>query len=255
MLNYSSYGRGLQVVFLHGFCENKDIWIDLATKLSKSYQVITIDLPGFGASAFDPLATRSIDNMAKSVLDTLHALNINQAVIIGHSLGGYVALSMAKQNPKFIMGLGLVHSTAFEDSDEKKETRNKTAKYVLEHGVKSFIEPFVPGLFFIKRRKELQKEIEKLITMGLNTSVETIVAVTFAMRDRESSMNLLQSIDVPCLFIIGKEDTAVTFDKSLEQCHLPKKSMCLFLQETGHQGMYERPQECLAAIEGFLQLC
>ncbi len=255
MLTNTCYGKGKNVVFLHGFCESKEIWSELAEGLKDNYRIIALDLPGFGDNGYNEHDTSSIENMAKAVHDSLVLLKVDTCVLIGHSLGGYVALALAKLYPKLVQGLGLFHSTAFADSEEKKEARNKTARYLLEYGVKSFIEPFVPALFYSRRRKELASSIEQVIQIGLKTPQETIVAVTYAMRDRESQIELLKQLEVPVLFIIGKEDTAVTLDKSLEQCHLPKQSLCLFLEETGHQGMFERPQESLAAIKGFLQLC
>jgi len=251
-VSYSIEGQGKTILFIHGFCETKEIWHYFKNYFTNSYQVLCIDLPGFGGSIGLEKNT-SIEAMSGALHDTLQHLNIEKPVLVGHSLGGYVALAYAEQYPNDLAGICLFHSTAFEDASEKKENRNKTIEYVKNHGVDAFCNPFVPGLFFHKRRAELKSQIDFVLQMARKTSLSSILETTAAMRDRKERIGVLKNIKIPVSFIIGKEDTAVTFDKSIAQCHLAKNSQALFLAETGHMGMLEREQECADFLSGFLK--
>ncbi len=250
-LSYSSEGQGKPLVFIHGFCETKEIWHYFKNYFTRGFQVICLDLPGFGGSGGLGEQT-SIELMATKVHSTLKHLEVANPILIGHSLGGYVALAYAEMYPNELSGLCMFHSTAFEDVPEKKENRNKTIEYVEKHGVDAFCNPFVPGLFFHRNREDLKEQIQYVLQIARQTKLESIVNTTKAMRDRKDRTEVLSQIKVPVSYIIGKEDTAVTIDKSISQCHLAAQSQVLFLGQTGHMGMFERERECADFLLGFI---
>lgn len=252
-LAYNELGSGTPVILIHGFCETKAIWDNYAPQLASKYRVICVDLPGFGESELDA-ENCSIEYMAEKVNQLLNDLRISHCVMIGHSLGGYVSLAFAEQFSEKLLGLGMFHSTAYADKPEKKENRNKTMAYIQEYGVHAFIKPFVPALFFHTSRKTLEKEIETTINIGLQTKIETVLAVTKAMRDRLDRTHVLAALKVPVLYIVGKEDTAVPFDMSMAQIQIPKHCVVQILTHTGHMGMFERKKETLQMIEGFCEM-
>jgi pimeloyl-ACP methyl ester carboxylesterase len=252
-LAYNESGAGLPIILIHGFCETKSIWDDFAPGLAINYRVICIDLPGFGESKLE-VEKCSMEYMADEVAALLHSLKISHCVMVGHSLGGYVGLAFAEKYDHMLLGLGMFHSTAFADKEEKKENRNKTMGYILEHGVPAFIKPFVPALFFHTSRKRLEKEIDTTIQIGLQSKIETVLAVTKAMRDRKDRTHVLENLNVPVLYIIGKEDSAVPFDMSMKQIQLPKHAVVQILNHTGHMGMFERKKETQQMIENFCKL-
>jgi len=252
LLAYSIEGIGNPIVFIHGFCETQEIWTDFRQSFNANFQTICVDLPGFGLSA--PLEKEcAIPEMAKCLKSTLDHLQLEKIVLVGHSLGGYVALSFTELFPENVAGICLFHSTAFEDTPEKKENRNKTIEYVKKHGVEAFCNPFVPGLFFHKRRTLLQNDIEKVLEIAKKTPLSVAVDTTLAMRDRKDQTTLLQNLKIPVGFIVGKEDSAVPLEKSLAQCHLAAESHVLFLAETGHMGMFEREKECALYLKRFCE--
>jgi len=253
-LKYTSAGRGPAVVFIHGFCEEKSLWKDFLNYLQNDYHVIAPDLPGFGES---PLTTTpvSMEYFADEIRNLLRDLSVKECVIIGHSLGGYVALAFAEKYPELLKGIGLFHSTAFADTPEKQENRNKTIQFIEKNGVEPFADSFVEPLFFMRNRKHLKEEIHKMIETTKKTSMQSIIETTKAMRDRKERIDVLKSVDVPVLFIVGKEDGPVPLDKALEQCYLPKHSVVHFFSECGHMGMFEKREETLRAVEKYLELC
>ena len=240
------------MVFIHGFCENKEIWRAFEEKLSAGYRPISVDLPGFGESTTNS-NFRSVEAMANEVKKVLDAEAITSCVVVAHSLGGYVALALAEQHPWLLKGFCLFHSTAYADSEEKKHTRNKTADFLEKKGLDPFLDTFVPALFFAGRREQLGDTLATYRALTRQTPLATAVAVTQAMRDRPDRTNVLQEAAYPVMFIAGREDTAVPLEASREQFFLPKESTVHILAETGHMGMYEQPAKTLEMVESFVR--
>lgn len=253
LLHYTDTGSGMPVILIHGFCESNAFWKDFAGHLSPRFRVIAIDLPGFGES---PLKKKdiTIEYMADRVHDVVKHLNIDQCVMIGHSLGGYVTLAFAEKYEDKLKGIGLFHSTVFADSPEKRKNRNKTAEFVEKHGSAVFAESFVPSLFYEPNLEKFKDTVTWLKTIAASTPAEGIIAATKAMRDRKGRTEVLKNIKVPVLFIIGEEDKAVPLDASLEMASFPSKSVKHILADTGHMGMFEKKEETLKIVEDFLGL-
>ncbi len=131
---YERGGKGKTMVLIHGFPLDHTIWEPIVPLLETKADVIMPDLRGFGESAVPPADYRLTD-LAADLLALLDELKIDQAVIAGHSMGGYVALAFAHAYPGRILGLGLVSSQALADSPERKAARYKEAEDVLSNGV------------------------------------------------------------------------------------------------------------------------
>jgi pimeloyl-ACP methyl ester carboxylesterase len=252
-IQFTESGKGYPVVLIHGFCESSEIWKDFSDSLSKNHRVICPDLPGFGNSAPLPLEP-SIDMVANSVYDILQKKNISECIIIGHSLGGYVTLEIAKKFPNIVSGIGLFHSTAFADTEEKKENRNKSIEFIQKHGVDKFIDSFVPMLFHPDSRERLSKEIQQLVEIGKLIPEKTITDYMVAMRDRDDNIEFLKEFDKPLLFIFGEEDTSIPVARSKEQIKWMQHPYLKRLPETGHMGMFERKEETLKAVSTFVDV-
>lgn len=252
MLNYKVTGQGSVVVLLHGFCEDLSLWNHIHDYLS-GYTVVSVDLPGFGKSEL--LTEMTMNTMSDAVDELLQKLEIEKCVMIGHSLGGYVALDFAEKYATKLSGLGLFHSTVFEDSEEKKENRNKTFDFISKHGVANFANSFVGTLFYPENRGQFKSKIEELSEVVKNTSQEAVLQTTVAMRDRKSQEKTLKELKVPVLYLIGKEDQAVPLQKSLEQCYLPQNSVVHFYENVAHMGMFEERDKTNRAINNFISYC
>ena len=257
MLAHTIQGDGPIIVLIHGFCENKSLWTEYSKSLSKHYTVICLDLPGFGESAPEFAEAVTMEYYAKRVHELLgHVLERErQVTMIGHSLGGYVTLAYADLYGERLNGIGLFHSSAFADDEEKKLSRIKVAEYIQEKGVAPFTDNFVEPLFYVANRERLITEINALKEQARQSSKEGAVAATYAMKERVERISLLSTLAYPVLFILGKKDTAVPLEKGLEQCHLPKQSLVYLLDNVGHMGMLEEKEKCLSVLKNFLSLC
>ncbi len=247
---FKDQGKGFPIVLLHGFCENHQIWDGFADELSLNFRVITPDLPGFGKSQL-PSTPFSIDDIADQMLVWLHESGIQRSILIGHSLGGYVTLSMARKKVEAFLGIGLFHSTAFADSDEKKANRNKTIDFVQKNGVAPFASTFVQGLFYDDKDKYLMKVNQ----MAAKTPLETVISYTEAMRDRQSSVDFLRSLPIYLLVIAGIHDSIILEVVSKQIAELAPKFVYHPLEHSAHMGMMEDRRGALNAVMEFSSRC
>lgn len=244
---YTDQGKGFPILLIHGFCETHEIWSAFSKELSKDFRVLTIDLPGFGNSKLLN-SSFSIADVASNVLEWLGELQIKSCVAIGHSLGGYVTLAIAEQEPEVLKAFGLFHSTAYADTEERKLSRNKVIEFVSKHGVQPFIESFIPPLFF----DQSNKHILPLVRLAFQTPPETLIAYVQAMRDRPDRTNVLQFFKNPTLFIAGEKDTGISPESIRKQVGLTAIGTLHILPEAAHMGMFEEEVITLSQVREFL---
>ncbi len=251
-IDYSISGEGPSLVFLHGFGEDQRMWQGYIQAF-ENYQVITIDLPGFGQSVVIPNSTISI--MAEVVKTVLDQEAIDHCILIGHSMGGYVTLNFAHHYPDRLLGFSLFHSHPYADPTDKKLSRTKAIEFVKKNGVPIYLKQLMPLLFAKNYASTNQHILDKIIYYGSQTSQEGIINGLIAMRDRPDQTAVLSQTKVPVLFLIGKKDLAVPLENSLNQTHLPSLSDIHIYEEVGHMGMFENKQATIDAILGFVDLC
>jgi pimeloyl-ACP methyl ester carboxylesterase len=168
--------------------------------------------------------------------------------VVGHSLGGYVALSIANQAQEKISGLCLFHSTPYPDSDERKSNRNKVIDFVRKYGVDPFVDTFVPGLFYNKDHPAMPG----VFAMARKTQIETLLAYTSAMRDRPSSAEDLKKTKKPVLTIAGENDSLISLESALEFGSFAPHRAIHILKSAGHMGMLEEPEKASGILSDFI---
>jgi pimeloyl-ACP methyl ester carboxylesterase len=237
----------MNVVFIHGFCENHSVWDDFLALLPKQHQY-------FAPNISELTHCQKMDDYAKYIKKQLDEAQVEKAVFIGHSMGGYIALAFAELFPEMITGLGLFHSSAYADSEERKETRLKAIQYIVKHGAKDFIEDFLPNMFNTAFKKQHTSYIQKKIgEYSEKISEEALIAATLAMRDRSDRTKILKEADYPFLMIAGGKDKFVAMAVALEQITLLKNPYCLILNDIAHAGMLESPELCAKFITEFIE--
>src|SRR5262249_51418582 len=157
------------IVLLHGFIEEGVIWSGAAKSLSKNYKVIVPDLEGFGNSPLK-IELLSMEYYAGEVFDMLKKEGVKKCVLIGHSMGGYIALDFAEKFPQMLSGLGLVNSHCYEDTTAKKENRKKAIEFIRKHGSKPFVKELYYNLFHESFRGKNKKFIDSLIHKAIRYS-------------------------------------------------------------------------------------
>jgi len=244
---FTTRGAGPPLVFIHGFCETGEIWKSFIDKLANGFQVITIDLPGFGRSKLsDPNIT--IDGIGDIINRRVDDQRLENPILIGHSLGGYVALSMIAHRPGRFPGLVLFHSTALADNEAKRENRNRVFEFVKAHGVATFIDSFVASLYHVKNHPSIE-DVKKI---ALETPELTFLAYTKAMRDRSDASKILTGTTVPILLLAGRNDAVIPLETLVKQADLSDKITLNAIDGVGHMGMFEAPEESAAVLNGFI---
>lgn len=245
------------IVLLHGFCENSTIWQEFHIDSADKPRIICIDLPNFGKSPSLLHHTHeiSIENMADAVYKLLQHLGISHCTMFGHSLGGYVTLAFADKYPKMLKGIGLINSTAYPDSEEKKKSRNKLIESLETYGTKPFLSTFFTNLFYEKNLPKFEKELQYLMTEAQNLTAETLIQTTKAMRDRKDYTTLLKKLNIPVLFVMGKNDAILPYELHKEQFSLPKKATAQIDDEVGHLSIIEAKEQTMSAIFIFSDAC
>ncbi len=240
-------GSGVPVILLHGFPLNHELWDDFAAELAKDFRIITPDLPGFGRSVFDG-TTLTISTVADQLLRWIEQQGWNNVILIGHSLGGYVALAMADKQPQRFAALGLFHSTALADSPEKKESRNKVLEFIDRNGVDKFTGNFIGPLFADPQNPK----VAYIQAIGLKAKTEPVKQYTMAMRDRPEMTKVLRQFSRPILIITGEKDGGITVKSIEEQSRLNERIELHVLKNTAHMGMIESRDQTVLILRRFI---
>jgi pimeloyl-ACP methyl ester carboxylesterase len=252
-ISFSDTGKGRVVVLLHGFLGSQQIWKTLTEDLSRSYRVIAIDLPGHGNSPCFGYA-HSMELMAKSVKAVMESLKLKKYVVVGHSMGGYVALAFADLYPDHLKGLCLFHSTAYPDSGEKKRDRLRAMELVRANKT-VYTRNSIRNLFATKNLKYLNEEINFATKIAKATSKQGIVAALHGMRDRPGRDIILGLVEYPIMMVIGEHDNVLPSEQLLEQSQLIKNKQILYLEHDGHFGFLESSKQTIKALRKFLRMC
>ncbi|MFZ5552657.1 MAG: alpha/beta fold hydrolase [Bacteroidota bacterium] len=248
-ISYTIAGKGNGIVFLHGFFESKKIWEDFSDQLSKNFCVICIDLPGHGETdVFGEVHTMSL--MADCINAILKKENVSNIFLVGHSMGGYAALSFAERYSEKIKGLCMFNSTAYADSEIKKADRDRAIK-VLKKNPMVFFNEAIPNLFGKENLEKFRNEIEAAKQLAVATSIDGACACLRGMKVREDKTELLGKIKFPVLYIAGDMDNVNPVDKTIEQSRLSEKIKLVVLPHCGHMGFLEAKEESLEAVKKF----
>lgn len=253
LVAYTDKGHGPALLLIHGFLESQQIWDDFSQTLSKNFRVITIDLPGHGATHhFDEILSMEI--MAGLIKELLTMLNVKNIVVIGHSMGGYVALQFAAKYREMIRGLGLFHSHASADDPTAIMNRNRAIEFVKMNRT-AFTIQFIPDLFAPENRTKYKTAIETLKNRAKTITANTIVAALEGMKIRKPQHAILKQLEAPVMFIIGEKDSRIVIPEIMQQTLLPAESHILFLKECGHMGYLEAKEATLTFVTSFAKRC
>lgn len=235
---YRKTGQGTPVVLLHGFGEDGSVWDQQLSFLQQHCLLIVPDFPGSGLSDLLP-GEPGLEDFAAIVYALLQHEQLTKCVLLGHSMGGYITLAFAEQYPEMLLGLGLIHSSAFADSPEKKLNRQRGIALIGQYGGPSFLKTTIPNLFAISFKEQHPEQVNTLIEQSAAFSNQALQQYYRAMMVRPDRTKVLSGSKTPVLFIIGTEDVAAPLNDVLQQVSLPDCSYIHILKDVGHMGMWE----------------
>ncbi len=247
MLNFRVEGEGTSIVFLHGFLESISMW-DYLELNELPCKKVFIDLPGHGKSElYANFDAPSLQFFADEVLTVLNHLQIDCFSVVGHSMGGYVALILKQQLPS-CEKVVLLNSNFWADSDQKKRDRVRVADIAFK-AKRVLIQESIPNLF---GDKELYKEeIEKLKSEAMEISSEAIAYASLAMRNRKDFTDEFNCFPSNYFLIHGTRDRFTNIGEILSK--LENDYQLVLIEDSGHMSHIENPKKVIVSLNSILK--
>ena len=243
-LAYDRRGKqgGAPLVLLHGYPLDHHLWDEVAPLLEDTFDLVLPDLRGFGESTIAD-SSPTMEDYAADIAALLDYLNIQKAAIVGHSMGGYVALAFARLYPERVSGFGLVSSQVLADPPDRKEGRYKSAADVAENGIASVVAMMTP-----KFTSNEGLQVFARTSMERQQPAAYIGALK-AMAERPDSTSLLSSLKVPVVVIHGDADALIPVDRAREvKAGLPQARL-VEISGAGHMPMMEAKEQTAEALK------
>lgn len=206
---YDDVGTGLPIVFLHAFPLNRTMWGPQEVALSKRFRVISIDLRGHGESDA-PYWKYSLEQYALDVKEVLVQLGITRALFVGLSMGGYLEFALYRRYPDLILGFVFADTRAEADKPEQIQWRFSLAQRTAAIGPAAVIAEMLPKLLAPQTYERNADLVERVRSIQATAPVPGIIGDLMAMAERPDSTDLLPSITVPTLVIVGHDDVLTT---------------------------------------------
>ena len=213
-ISYEDTGTGKPLLLLHGFLESKAMWHPLLDSLSDTFRVITVDLPGHGDSSVYS-ETHTMEFMSEVIFALIQQLDLKKIHIIGHSMGGYVALACLEQYSEYFTGITLLNSTTKADSKERLKTRTAALK-IIPTKSDLFIETAIPNLFAESSRSKHKDTIKAYIKEALKMSTTGITAAIRGMMQRPDRSAVLRQFQGLKVWISGDEDPIMPVNQNVK---------------------------------------
>lgn len=208
-LAYDDRGTGIPIVFLHAFPLNRTMWTEQQAALGQRFRTISIDLRGHGESDA-PFWRYSLEQHASDVKELLAGLGIARAVFVGLSMGGYLEFTLYRLYPKLIRGLVFADTRAEADKPEQRQWRFDLAQRTASMGPAAVIADMLPKLLAPKTYERDPDLVERVRSIQTAAPVAGIIGDLMAMAERPDSVDLLASITLPTLVIVGEDDVLTT---------------------------------------------
>ncbi len=239
------------IVLLHGYLESMLVWEDFVPLLYKEVRVVTLDLPGHGISMVAG-EVHTMDYLADTVAEALHALGVARCTLVGHSMGGYVALAFCERHAEMLDGLVLLSSTPNADTPEKAENRRREIALV-KSGKKDLLAQVAPAAGFAEQNRARMKDaIEDLTEQVLVTEDEGVVALLNGMIQRRDQNQMLRESSVRQLFILGCHDPYIPQEAAVKMTTEQPQAQVVWLENSGHMGFLEEPEATAEALLDFV---
>lgn len=245
-LYFEEHGQGIPVVLVHGFPLDHTIWEPLLPILKEKARIILPDMRGHGASPVIE-GPSSMRLMAADIAALLDKLDIDKAILVGHSMGGYVGLAFAHAYPNRLAGLGLIATQAAADTPERRQDRLNLADEIGRKGVRHLAENMSIRL---TTRRELSPALRTLI---LKINPKGAIGALKGMADRPDLTDFLPSITIPSLVLAGSDDVIMPIERPQTMAKMLARAWFVEIHSAGHLPMMEYPQQVAEALDQLIE--
>ncbi len=249
---YFDSGKGDKtVVLIHGYLESMECWDKVLSPLTKLYRVVAFDVPGHGISEVKG-ETHTPKFVAETLAALLKKIGVEKSSVIGHSMGGYIALAFAKEYPDMVDKLVLHHSTPQGDTPEKRTNRTREIE-AIKAGKKELLSTINPGRgFAAANRKKFAEEIGELSEQIMMTEDEGIIALLNGMMEREDTSDIVESLGARAMLIFGADDSYMPKEYCVSLAETFTQAKVVEMLSSGHNSHIEEPEKFVEEVSIFI---
>ncbi len=226
------------IVFLSGLLCDKTVWEDIQKELEDSFDITMISFKGYD----------SIESMAKKVL----AGSPENFILIGHSMGGRVALEVYNKDPKRVKGLGLFNTGVNPKSDAEVPGRQKLLDLADKEGIDSVLKQWLPPMMGNQglSNKELMSKLESMVR---TYNKEEFSKQINALLNRPDAREVLPNVEVPVLLLSATEDKWSPISQHEKMQEYLNESDLVVIENASHMAPCEQPKLVAKAISSWYQ--
>ncbi|MEK6333997.1 MAG: alpha/beta hydrolase [Acidobacteriota bacterium] len=250
---HDDFGQGPVVVLLHGYPFDRSMWREQTEVLrANGFRVIAPDLPGLGDKV--PAQVSTMPEMARHVARLMDDLNVDQAIICGLSMGGYVAFDFAHLFPQRLRGLVLAGTRAPADNEQERKGREQQVEKMLAEGMAGIAEATLPKLLAPRTLTEKPDVVDRVRQMIVKSDPKGAAAAQRGMAARRDYTSDLSAIEVPTLIIVGRQDPIRPVTDAEFMHEQIRDSRLEIIEDAAHMTNMEQPETFNKALQKFLEL-
>ncbi|GAB2582021.1 alpha/beta fold hydrolase [Spirosoma areae] len=236
------------ICLIHGHGVDASIWDSV-------YADLVLDWPGLDGPVLKPDFSRltnftTIDAYADELYVRLEAENARNVVLVGHSMGGYMALAFAEKYPERVRALVLYHSTATADDENRREARRQAINGLETDGSAPFIEKTIPKMVSPAYPPE---QTQALVERFHNLPANALIAGMKAIAARPDRTAILGHAQFPVLLVLGRDDQLIPYEKTAQLADLSDQISLATIEKAGHLSMVEQPHKAIQTIRTFVE--
>lgn len=250
---YDDHGIGLPIIFLHAFPLNRSMWAGQISALfdAQRFRLVAIDWPGFGDSSLSDTVS-TMESFADDLAGLMDALGMQQAILCGLSMGGYVAFAFYRKYAQRVRGLILADTRPEADTTEAQANREKLAQLAEQQGAGAVADLQLPRLlseYTRKQHPEIGMRVQQMISV---TRPSAIAAASRGMALREDATSLLRQITCPTLVLVGEQDALTPPDVARQYATQITGAQLAVIPHAGHLSVLEQPEVFHGLVRNFL---
>lgn len=238
------------VVLIHGFPFAKELWSAQIPALARAHRVVAVDLRGMGASSVVD-GPYLMETLAGDVAAVLDHLGVERATLVGHSLGGYVALAFARMYAERVARLALVCSRLSADTAQRAQQRYATADELERTGSLGDIDASLSSMVTEKTRRERPEILENTRKIVRSNTPRGLAAMLRGMALRDGSQDIAPELTMPVAIVAGAADPVVPLEESRSMAAAFPAARLEVLAGSGHLPMVEEPDQLTLVLKGF----
>lgn len=251
-LHWREAGAGDAAIFIHGFPFHSGMWNGQLAAVPQGWRFIAPDLRGFGESEIGAQTPLTMDLFADDIVALMDHLQIDQAVICGLSMGGYVAFSMVERHPDRVRALVLAATRATADSAEARQGRLDLARRTRVEGSRAVIDSMLPKLVSGATRMQRPQAVDQVRAMMAAASPDALARALEGMAQRADHSGDLQKIGVSTMVVRGDQDEIIPATDVEQIARAVRGTRHEVIQNVGHLPNLEAPDVFNKTLEHFL---